>query len=171
MILTYILFLVPLLVFVLLFLHETYLSFMRLKNHKLGREGYVHATWEVTHTLLIFTVVVLLMMFTPYVEEMADAIFLSTLIAGLALTVRYIAYIQIFYVRTKQKRNWLDWTFAFSHVVAALFLVITVIKSLWFLISEKPEANEQFLPYFIPGLILVLAVCAIPILMLYKTKD
>lgn len=170
MLLTYILFLLPLILFVAAFLYETWLSFRRLINPKAGKSGYVNATWEVTHTLLIFTVVVLLMMFTPYIDQIADAIFLSTFIAGVALCVRAAAYTQIFYVRRKQTINWVDWIFALSHVVAALFLVITVIRALWFLYAHNPSPNEQFLPVYIPGLIVVLAICALPILTLYKQK-
>ncbi len=172
MIVVYLLFLLPLIIFVLAFLYETLLSFLRLKRKKAGKQGYVSATWEVTHTLLIFTVVVLLMMFSNSIDEIADAIFLSTFIAALALCVRAISYIYIFYVRdAKAKTNWVDWTFALSHVVAALFLVITVIEALWYLIKNRPEANEQFLPLYLPGLFLVLALCAVPIFVLYKTKD
>lgn len=171
MILTYILFLVPLLLFVSAFLYETYLSFARLKSPKAGRTGYVHATWEVTHTLLVFTVVVLLMMFTKSIDRIASAIFMSTFLAAVALTVRYAAYIHIFYVRKRPRTSWVDWLFAFSHVAAAGLLVITVVKALWFLIKEKPAVNDQFLPFFVPGLIVVLLLCAVPMITLYRTRD
>ena len=170
MLLTYLLFFVPLLLFVSAFLYETYLSFVRLKNPKAGKSEYVNATWEVTHTLLVFTVVMLIMMFTKSVDEIASRIFLPTFIAATALGLRGVAYIYIFYVRRKQKVSAVDWGFALTHVVAAIFLVITVIKAVWFMFSEHPEANTQFLPYFIPGLILVLGLCAVPLITLYSTK-
>ena len=169
--LVYILFFVPLLLFVSGFLYETYLSLRRLKDPKAGRKGYVDATWEVTHTLLIFTVVILVMMFTKDIDRIAEAIFTTTFLAAVALVIRAITYIQIFYVRSKPKTNWIDVTFALSHIFAALLLVATVMKAVWFMFSEKPEANLQFLPYFIPGLILVLAVCAVPMIMLYTGKN
>jgi cytochrome bd-type quinol oxidase subunit 2 len=166
----YLLFFVPLVIFVLAFLYETFLSFMRLKNPKSGKTGYVHATWEVTHTLLVFAVVVLVMMFTKSIDQIANAIFVSTFIAALALAVRAALYTYIFYVRDTNKVNWVDWLFALSHVVAALFLVITVIQVVIFLINNNPVANEQFVPAFLPGLALVLAVCIVPIILLYTTK-
>ena len=82
-----ILFLVPLVLFVAAFLYETYLSFVRLKNPKAGRTGYVNATWEVTHTLLVFTVVMLLMLFSSSLEKLADVMFLSTFLAATALAI------------------------------------------------------------------------------------
>lgn len=167
----YLLILAPILIFVIAFLYETYLSFSRLKNLKAGKENYVSATWEVTHTLLVFGVVMLVMLFTSSLEGLASAIFTSTFIAAGALTVRAICYTHIFYVRQTKTINWVDWVFAFSHIVAALFLVITVAKALWYLYENNPSANEQFLPYFLPGLAAVLLICAIPILMLYKTKN
>lgn len=170
MISVYLLIYIPILLFVLAFLMETWLSLVRLKNPKSSRGSYVEATWEVTNTLLVFGVVMLVMLFTKSIELIADKIFVSTLLAGGALLIRAVCYVYIFYVRSPQKTDWVDWLFALSHVAAAGFLVITVIQATWLLIQEQPEANLQFLPYFWPGLILVLTVCALPMLKLYRTK-
>ena len=164
------LFLVPLLLFVSAFLYETYLSFVRLKNPKAGRTGYVNATWEVTHTLLVFTVVMLLMLFSGSLERLADVMFLPTFLAATALAVRIACYLYIFYIRTSKRTNWIDWTFAISHVAAAGLLVLTVLKALWFIYKEKPEANSQFVGPFLPGLVLVLLLCAIPLVNVYFSK-
>ncbi len=167
----YILFLVPLLIFVSAFLYETWLSFVRLRNPAKGRSSYVTATWETTHTLLVFTVVMLLMTFTQALDQLAAAIFWPTFIAAVFLGLRAVAYIYIFYVRkTTAKANWIDWFFAFTHIGAALFLVITVLKALWFIIQENPPANTQFFPLFVPGLILVLILTALPLFSIYRTK-
>jgi hypothetical protein len=60
--------------------------------------------------------------------------------------------------------------FAISHIVAALLLVVTVVKALLYIYQNNPPVNSQFIPYFIPGLLVVLAISAIPILTLYSTK-
>lgn len=166
----YILIYVPILLFVLAFLYETYLSFMRLKGPKKEKRGYVDATWEVTHTLLVFGVVMLLMLFTKSIDRIAEVIFISTFWAAVFLGLRGALYIYIFYVRKKPTINWMDWAFALSHVFAALLLVVTVLSASWLLITEKPEANLQFIPVFLPGLALILAVIALPIMSLYKNK-
>lgn len=171
MIAVYALFFIPLIIFVLAFLYETFLSFRRLQNIKVGKQGYVHATWEVTHTLLVFALVVLIMMFTKSIDALSSTIFVTTFLAAVALIIRSICYTYIFYVRKSQKTSWVDWLFAVSHVAAALFLVITVIKIVWFLVKQSPEANLQFVPMFIPGLILVLVICALPMFYLYSTKE
>lgn len=167
----YIVFLVPLLLFVSAFLYETWLSFARLRNPKKGRAGYVSATWEVTHTLLVFTVVMLIMTFTQDLVRLADVLFWSTFIAAIFLGLRAVAYLYIFYVRPPSRpASWIDWAFAFTHVFAAAFLVITVLRALWFIWQEHPVANTQFFPLFIPGLILVLFLCTVPMLTIYRTK-
>lgn len=164
------LFLVPTLLFVVAFLYETFLSFKRLQNPRAGKSGYVHATWEVTNTLLVFAVVMLIMLFTKSIVGLASAIFISTFLAACALVVRAIAYTYIFYVRRSTKTSWIDWVFALSHVVAALCLVVTVLKALWFIYIENPPVNSQFLPYYLPGLVLVLAICIVPMIALYRAK-
>lgn len=170
MLVAYLLFITPVVLFVLAFLYETYISFKRLFNPKVGRSGYLSATWEVTHTLLVFAVVMLVMLFTSSIDQLASAIFTSTFIAAAALSVRAIAYTYIFYVRQKRVTSAVDWLFAVSHVVAAVFLVITVVKALWFIYSKHPEVNDQFYVAYFPGLALVLAICAWPIIELYTTK-
>lgn len=166
-----ILFLVPTLIFVVAFLYETWLSVKRLKSNKGRGYGYLSATWEVTHTLLVFAVVMLLMMFTQVIDKLSQAIFLSTFLAAAALGVRAVCYVYIFYVRRNNKINWIDYVFSLSHFVAAIFLVITVIEALWFLLKNNPPVNSQFIPYFIPGLVIVLAVSLLPVILLYRTKD
>ena len=165
------LFLIPTLLFVVAFLYETYLSFRRISKPKAGRAGYVTSTWEVTHTLLVTAVVMLIMMFTQDLIGLASAIFVSTFLAAIALGLRAVLYIYIFYVRKKPITNWVDWSFALCHILAAVFLVITVIEALWYIYQNNPPANTQFLPYFIPGIIIVIGVCLVPILVIYRSKD
>lgn len=161
------LFLIPTTLYLVAFLYETYLSLIRLKSLDTNKVGYVTATWEVTHTLLVFAVVMLLMMFTQSIVALSSAIFVSAFIALGALTVRAVTYLYIFYARKTDRRSWVDWLFAISHLVAAVFLVNTVLRAVWFVVKNKPEANSQFLPYFIPGLVIVVAVCCLPMVMLY----
>jgi cytochrome bd-type quinol oxidase subunit 2 len=170
MISVYLLIYIPILLFVLAFVYETWLSAIRLFKPKATNFNYVDATWEVTNTLLVFGVVMLLMLFTKHIDMIAKEIFLSTLLAGFALLIRAVCYIYIFYVKPSNKIGPIDWLFALTHVAAAGLLVITVIKATLFLITEKPDANTQFLPFFWPGLIFVLALCAVPLLKLYATK-
>lgn len=166
-----ILFLVPTLLFVLAFLYETFLSFKRLRRPDAGKAGYVSATWEITHTLLVTAVVMLVMMFTSVIDKLSAAIFTATFLAAIALGVRAVLYIYIFYVRPNKKIGLVDWLFALTHISAAGLLVTVVAQALWFLHQYNPPANTQFLPYFIPGLIGVIALTFAPIVYLYKTND
>ena len=164
------LFLIPILLFVICFLYETYLSIIRLKKPESGKSGYLSATWEVTHTLLIFALIMLFMMFTQNIDGLASAIFTCAFIAALALIVRAIIYLYIFYVRKKNTINLLDWAFMLCHIIAAVFLVATVIKALLYIYKNNPPVNSQFIPYMLPGLIATIVICIVPIAMLYSTK-
>lgn len=163
----YLLIYVPILLFVLAFLYETYLSFARLFNKSKGRGGYVEATWEVTHTLLVFGVVMMLMLYTGVIDKISDAIFIPTFLAATALAIRGICYIYVFYVSDGKRRTWVDWLFAISHVVAALLLVVVVALFTWFLYTTNPAANTQFVAPFSVGLVVILAVTALPLTYLY----
>lgn len=164
----YLLIYIPILLFVLAFLYETYLSFARL--FKKTSLSYTDATWEVTNTLLVFGVVMLMMLFTQDIDRLGAAIFLPTLSAGFALLVRGSLYIYVFYIKQSKKIGLLDWLFALSHVVAALLLVLTVILASIFLLTQNPTANLEFIPYFIPGLVVVVAISLFPLVRMYRTR-
>ncbi len=164
----YLLIYIPILLFVLAFLYETYLSFARL--FKKTSLGYTDATWEITNTLLVFGVVMLIMFFTQDLDKLSAAIFMTTLSAGAVLLVRAALYIYVIYIKKSQKIGLLDWAFALSHVIAAVLLVATVLLATIFLITQHPTANLEFIPYFIPGLIVVVGLSAVPLFYLYKRK-
>ncbi len=167
----YIVVLVPLLLYLAAFIYETFLSFKRLRNPKKGRAGYVGGAWELLILLLLFCALVMLVTFTQDLIRLADTLFWTTFIAAIALGLRAVAYLYIFYGRANQyKINWMDWTFAFMHLIAAVFLVITAVNAMLFIWQNNPVANTQFFPIFIPGLALLIAVCIIPMVVLYKTK-
>ena len=171
MITVYALIYIPILLFVLAFLYETFLSLKRLSGKSGSKlSGYVDATWEVTNTLLVFGVVMLLMLFTKSIDVIAAYVFTSTFIAATALLIRAITYLYIFYVRQSNRITPVDWLFALSHLVAAGALVVTVLSATYVLFAKHPDANTQFIPYFLPGLAFVLAICAIPMWRLYRER-
>ena len=161
---------VPIVLFVVAFLYETWLAFRRLGNPKNGRGGYVDVTWEVTHTLLVFAVVMLLMLHTEVLDQLAAQIFWPTFLAAIALGLRAVCYIHIFYARANADTiNWIDWAFAWLHIVSALLLVTVVLQATWFIFTANAPVNIEFIPVFLPGLVLIGAVVALPILTLYRS--
>jgi cytochrome bd-type quinol oxidase subunit 2 len=167
----YLLIYIPIVLFVVAFLYETYLSFRRIGDKKKGRGVYVDATWEVTHTMLVFGVVMMVMLFTKHIDRIAELILIPTFLAMLALFVRGACYIALFYIYEKRHIRLLDWVFALSHVAAAGLLVTVVLIFSSYLLIEQPAANTQFVPVFGIGLAIIAAVSLIPALILYRYRD
>lgn len=168
MIAIYALIYVPILLFVLGFLYETYLSFKRLNSK--SNHAYVDATWEVTHTLLVFGLVMLLMLYTQAIDKLSDVLFLPAFLAAIALGVRGASYIYIFYVKKSKNISLVDHVFAWSHIAAALLLVFAVVRFSWYLFTENPPVNDQFVAPFLVGLVFIFGLCALPLLKLYSSK-
>lgn len=163
----YLLIYVPIILFVLAFLYETYLSVVRLFTRK-DQHSYVDSTWEITHTILVFGVVMMLMLFTRNIDELANVLFWPAFLAITFLMIRGATYIQIFYIRKNSKhRNWVDWTFMLSHFAAAVTLVWAVLAFTLLAIGGTLHANIQFVPAFLVGLAAILAVVIGPITYLY----
>jgi len=170
MLTVYLLIYTPILLFVVAFLMETYLSVVRLFASNRRGSGYVDATWEVTNTLLVFGVVMLLMLFTKSIDVIAAAIFVPTMLAAVGLIARAACYLHIFYVKDTHRIGLVDWVFSGLHLATALLLVTTVLEATRVLITKHPVANTQFVPYFLPGLAFVLLICLVPLVRLYRSK-
>lgn len=168
----YVFVLVPLVLYLIAIIYETFYSFKRLTHVKIGGD-YLSATWEITHTLLILAVVYFITMFSLSLRLVASAVFISLFVVIFTFIIRGILYMYIFYIRTplqQKKRNWVDWLFALTNVViiAALgVMIIEAVSSLW---GKQIITNSDFIIWMLPGLVLVLAFCSIPVYQLYKTK-
>jgi cytochrome bd-type quinol oxidase subunit 2 len=165
-----ILFLIPVFFYVILFIYETYLAYRKAvrKDHK---RNYVEVTWEMTHTLLIIGLILLFNYYSRSLSSLATAIFAPAFLAGLFIFIRGTLYTYIFYVSKKAYSKFIDWLFFIVHVLALVFLAITVVKVIKFVIANHPVSNNNFLPYFIPGEILTLALILGPMIYLYRIKD
>jgi len=63
-----------------------------------------------------------------------------------------------------------DWLFAVCHLVMLCGLAYTIVATLRVLSTQNFAVNDQFIGYMIPALILVGAVCAVPIWGSYRRK-
>ena len=172
MILAWIYILVPLVLFLAAFVLEAYMSFKRLAIVKPDSPYMLH-TWETSHTFLVVSVACFAAFFTSNLWELADAAFYGLFLAALFAGVRAMAYVYIFYVRDPAKRlvrNWIDWVYAICHVGMAAGVVVLLVQLLPVLFKTDLQANTQFLPWMWPGLILVLALCSIPVVSLYSSR-
>lgn len=168
MVAVYLLIYVPIVLFVIAFLYETYLSIQRLYDRKSDRHSYVDTTWEITHTILVFGVVMMLMLFTRSIDVIAAALFWPAFLAISFLMIRGATYIYIFYIRKNRKiRSWPDWIFMLSHLGAAVMLVWAVLAFTALVMGGTLQANTQFVPAYTIGLAAILAIVSGPITYLY----
>ena len=165
-----ILFLIPISIYVILFIYETYLAYKKAlrKDHK---RNYVEVTWEMTHTLLIIGLILLFVFYSRSLNSLASAIFAPAFLAGLFLFIRGTLYTYIFYVSKKAYSKLLDWSFFIAHLFTLIFLAMVVIRVINYVLNNHPIANSNFIPYFIPGEILTLALILGPMYYLYRIKD
>lgn len=164
--------LVPLVLFLLAFVVELFMSFKRLSNNK-ADGSYLGATWEMTHTFLVVSVALFVSLFSNNLTELAKASFLGFFIVAVFAGLRGAAYIYIFYIRSgaqRKVRNWIDWSFALTHVGMVLGVLVLLAGLVPKLFQIDLQPNTAFIPWMWPGLILVLVLCVPPIASLYSTK-
>jgi hypothetical protein len=155
-----------------MFTFETYIAFRRI-GKPLDKGGeYLHATWEVTHTLLILSINYFVWLYSPAITAVAEVAFVSMLLFGAVFIIRAIIYTYLFYIKSSNKPNVLaDWLFAVTHVIMAGCLIYTVLVTLIVMQTGSYEPNNTYLPLLWPGLILMVPLISLPLYFLYRTKQ
>lgn len=164
--------LIPLLAYIPMFAYETYIAFRRIgKSLDKGGE-YLHATWEVTHTLLILSINYFVWLYSAAVVEVGNATSMALLIFGAIFILRAALYTYLFYIKSSNKPSILaDRLFAWLHIAMLVCLAYVITMTIQVMLSGNYEANQTFLPLLWPGLILMLPLISLPIYFLYKTTN
>lgn len=172
MLLAWMFVLVPLVLFLMGFVVETYLSFKRLRDTSLtGR--YLDVTWELTHTLLVVAVAIFAGLFSQNLVEIAKAVYFGVFTIAIFVGVRTLCYIYLAFIKPRNKKDPLtvvDYVFAYTHVGIILGLGLLLAQLIPKLLSIDLKANTQFIPWMWPGLFIILAVGLLPALSLYRTN-
>lgn len=162
---------VPLLIYIPMFLVELYIAFRRI-GKPLDKGGeYLHTTWEVTHTFLILGLNYFMWLYSSAIVEVARAVFVPLIIFGAVFIVRAILYVYLFYINKSTKPNVLaDWLFALCHVVMFVCISYVTLATVQVLLGASYEPNHVLLPLLYPGLILMVPLISVPLYFLYITK-
>lgn len=162
---------VPLLVYIPMFLVEVLISFRRI-GKPLDKGGeYLHATWEVTHTFLILALNYFMWLYSSAIVEVARAVFVPLITFGAVFIVRAILYVYLFYIKKSTKPDILaDWLFALCHVVMLVCISYVTIVTAQILLGGNYEPNHILLPLLYPGLFLMIPLVSVPLYFLYKTR-
>jgi hypothetical protein len=162
---------VPLLVYIPMFLVELYIAFRRI-GKPLDKGGeYLHATWEVTHTFLILSLNYFMWLYSSAIVEVARAVFVPLITFGAVFIVRAILYVYLFYIKKSTKPNLLaDWSFALCHVVMFVCISYVTVATAGVLLGGNYEPNHILLPLLYPGILLMVPLVSVPLYFLYKTR-
>ncbi len=163
---------VPLLIYMAMFLVELYIAFRRI-GKPLDKGGeYLHATWEATHTFLILALNYFMWLYSSAIVDVARSVFAPLIMFGAVFIVRAILYVYLFYIKESIKPNlFVDWFFALCHGVMLVCISYVTITTAQILLSGSYEPNHILLPLLYPGLFLMVPLVSVPLYFLYKTKS
>ncbi len=169
--LLYSLILVPLVLYVVAFSFETYMSIKRLftKHYSQGA-GYIHATWEVTHTLLVYSFIIFMTSHSEILPQLAPIIFLPVSIIAIGLMLRAALYLYLFYGQDTPRAPKLSHIlFALCHIVplAALAYVIKMVALYLWWSGFTP--STQYIWAVVIGFVVTVGFCVIPLTRLYSS--
>lgn len=159
----YLLLLALLALYALGYLYETLMSFARLRNTK--RELFPNASWEIIHTTLVIAFATFMITHGPMLPELAPLIMVPFMIALLGFFLRASCQLIIFFGREdSRKHTWVDWVFAFSHLVILIPFLYAVVTTTVYLMTHPLNILTDMFSWFLPGLILGIAINLVPIL-------
>lgn len=151
------------------FLYETIMSFLRLTNPK--KEIYPKASWEIIHTTLVLAFATFMITHGPMLPDIAPLILVPLMIAVMGFFLRATFQLFIFFARRDPRRhNWLDWGFAFSHIVILVPFLYAVTTVIIYLATHPLDVLTDMFSWFIPGLIIGIALNIVPILYVFRTQ-
>ncbi len=164
--------LTPLVIFLVAYVVETYLSFKRLISPRNGRD-YLDATWEITHTFLVVSVALFVGFFSNNLVTIAHTTFFPLFFTSIFIGIRTLAYIYIFVIssaKKQQQRTWIDMVFAWSHigVIAGLLYLLAVLIPQ--LLTTELIPNTSFIAWMVPGAVIIFIACLAPLISLYRIK-
>lgn len=162
---------VPLAVYIPMFLVEVYIAFRRIGKPVDNGGEYLHATWEVTHTFLVLGINYFMWLYSSAIVDVGRAVFLPLITFGAVFIVRAILYTYLFYIKKSTKPNLtVDWLFAMSHLVMIVCVSFVAIRTTQVLLQGNYESNQILLPLLYPGLFLMVPLTIVPLYFLYKTR-
>lgn len=151
------------------FLYETIMSFVRLNDTK--HELYPHASWEVIHTTLVIAFACFMITHGPMLPAIAPLLLVPFMIALLGFFLRATFQLLIFFGRRDSRQhNWLDWGFALSHIVILVPFLYAVTTAIIYLSTHPLDVLTNMFSWFIPGLIIGVIICSIPIMYIFRHR-
>jgi|GEM_PF-5590155 len=151
------------------FLYETIMSFLRLNTTK--KEVYPKASWEIIHTTLVVAFATFMITHGPMLPELAPLILVPFMIALLGFFVRASFQMLIFFGREDSRRHsWLDWGFAFSHILILVPFLYGVTATVLYLATHPLNVLTDMLVWFMPGLIVCIGVILVPVLYIFAKQ-
>jgi len=158
--------------YVLLFTLETILAWKGAMRGNGGKAQLISPEWEITHTLLVYG-------FTLFIVSHAT---LLVLIGGPLLTiassiiilliVRGVLYLYVGYTESTSKKVLFvaRWLFALACAAQLAAVACLAYALAWAIITMGYVPSTSIVPYALIGLIPTLAICIVPIVLLYRRK-
>ncbi len=169
----YALILIPALAWVATFGRETWLALKRSETGDYSAGvAHVHASWEITHTLLVFSFTVFLISHADALVFLDTALFMPVCVFMISLITRGCLYLYLFYAETIPRPALWHSLFAITHIVSLVAILTGLIVVTANLLTYSFfSPNTENLPIVTVGFVLTFAVCAVPIWAAYHQKN
>ena len=169
-VLLYFLMVLPLAWYLLAFAYETFLAFHRIGRKSFDKESaYIHGTWEVTHTMLVYSFTVFMISFAGLLPRAASQLFLPIAVFMCALMTRGSLYLYLFYSsdQVNLSRFW-NLIFALAHLVSWLAVLLGAVRMARLIQSSHFTPSTLALNEVAVGFVLVAIVSLLPLVQLYR---
>lgn len=168
----YTLILLPVIGWVAAFGYETWLALGRSESGDFHKgEAYMHASWEITHTLLVYAFTVFLISHADALSVLDRTLFLPVSAFMITLMVRGCLYMYLFYgEHIKHQQLWHN-VFAITYVVSMVTIIAGAVGVLLTLVTFRVTPNTDHLPLITAGFFLTSFVCVLPIWSAYHQHD
>ncbi len=170
--LLYALILIPVVCWLTAFGYETWIALGRADSadYSLG-VPYVHASWEITHTLLVYAFTIFIISHADALPLLDRTLFLPVCVFMVSLIVRGCLYLYLFYGDIKHPKMIWHNLFAISHIIMLVAIILGALGTFFTLRLYSFSPNTDNLVIVAIGFVLTSALCFLPIYTAYQHKD
>lgn len=162
----------PFLGWLIAFGFDGWIAFNNFRTNSFSKKlGRTHASWGITHTLLIYSFTVFMISHADVLPKIDVLLFLPICLFLVSAIMRGCLYLYLFYGDRPAHFKAGYGLFALTHMIS----LGSILAGAWIVVNEVTRLNfvpdTSYLPVITIGLIITSLVCMVPIYAAYRATD
>lgn len=132
---------------------------------------YTHASWEITHTMLVYAFTVFVISHADSLEILDRELFLPICVFMISLMLRGCLFLYVSYAETVKRPVLYYSLLSLSYLVSLVSVLVGFVLTVTNILLYNIQPSTDNLPIVAVGFVLTAGLCAIPIWTAYHPSE